>query len=279
MKRGLKWLLAAGVISCLLGAGMMTAGAMMGGFKQLWYAPPYFGGRITGPSLTAADALTDEAEYTKVRELKIELAGRSRVQLIELAQGELPDDTIRIVHSDSEEARYELKNQGDTLMIRLPDTWKPFTGARRMEDLVVYMPPNYQFQSVSIECISGELNADAVYTQELSIENVSGTVVIDGGKADTLELECLSGTTECAALINREAKVECTSGMVDIMMAGSPESYDYKWSCLSGTITAAGRELESGITDRKKEQNNGTGNEVKLECLSGTIQVNYQSES
>jgi len=292
MKRGLKWLLAAGVTACLLGVGMMTAGAMIGGVDWLLDFPYFRFGkyRINGGAfadrLTTADiqgetigGANQTVEYTSIRELKIEVVGDSQVQLFELDREELPEDTIRIVHSGSGEILYELNTQGDTLAIDLPGTWKN-TRWRSVEDLEIYIPRNYQFREVSIECVAGELDADAVYAQELSLENVSGSVFIGGGRVDTLEVECLSGTTECNALIERKADVECTSGTVDITMADSWQSYDYKWSCLSGTITADGRELDAGYNKgKKKEQNHGTGNKVELECVSGTININYKNES
>lgn len=294
MKKGLKWLLVAGIIACMVGIGMMTAGAMMGGIDQLPYLPYYRNGKhiITGRTLSdpaAADTQTDivweayegeSVDYTLIRELKIEVVGDSLVELIELDHEELPEDTIRIVHSGSGETLYELKTKGDTLVISLPELRKHFIGRRSVEDLNIYIPRNYQFRTVLIECVSGELNADAVYAQELSVENISGYVGISGGWVDTLEMECLSGTTECDALIHRDADVECTSGTVEITMANSWQSYDYKWSSLSGTITVDGRELETDFkTGKKNEQNNGTGNKVVLECVSGTINVNYQNES
>lgn len=289
MKKGLKWLLAAGITACLLGIGMMTAGAMMGGLEQLAYFPysdydkHIMSGRISS-EITATDSISnaDEGgtvEYPSIRELKIEVVGDSLVELIELDREELPEDTIRIIHSGSGEISYKLNTKGDTLIISSPDTRRNFLGRRSVEDLEIYIPRNYQFRSVSIECVSGELDAEALYTQKLEVEAVSGSVDIGGGQVDTLAVECVSGSAECKARINREADVECTSGTVDITMAGSWQSYDYQWSCLSGTITADGRELETGHLGEQKEQKYGTGNKVELECVSGTINLNYDNES
>lgn len=288
MKKGLKWLLAAGIAACLLGCGMMTAGAMMGGLDQLAYFPyidydkHIMPGRIS-PEKTATDIIssTDEGgtvEYPSVRELKIEVVGDSLVQLIELDREELPEDTIRIIHSDTGETSYKLNTKGDTLVISSP-TRRNLLNRRSVEDLKIYIPRNYQFRAVSIECVSGVLDAEALYTQKLEVEAVSGSVGIGGGQVDTLAVECVSGTVECNARISREADVECTSGTVNITMAGSWQSYDYQWSCLSGTITADGRELEIGHLGEQKEQKYGTGNKLELECVSGAININYDNQS
>lgn len=292
MRKWLKWLLAAGILACLLGIGMLTAGAMKGGVDQLkdlsYIQSGAYGmaGRIYTEIQAAADEgilyQSERTEYTAVRNLKIEVVGAGRVRLYELDHEELPEHTVRVVHTGigNNETLYELEINGDTLDIRLPADWKGVFGHWDVEDLDIFIPAGYQFDSVKIECVSGELDADALYAQKLSIENISGSVYIRGGRAGALDLECLSGTTECFARIGREADVECTSGEVDITMNDSWQSYDYKWSCFSGTITADGRELGSGHGKAgEQKMNYGTGRQVKLECISGTINVNYANES
>ncbi|MGL5436747.1 MAG: DUF4097 family beta strand repeat-containing protein [Lachnospiraceae bacterium] len=286
MKSSIKVLMILGIISCLLGAGMMTAGAMMGGgddLEELFY--PYirqYSYRYSDESQISV-AAEESMAFPDIRELKITVIGDSCIEVIETGAEYLPENTIQVARAGTDDAlSYQLDVNGDTLDIHLPREWREYlnNNHRGVEDLAIYIPQNYQFRSVEIECISGELAADAIYTREMSVENVSGLVTIQGGRIEDMDIECTTGTIECYALISREADVDCISGDIDIMMADSFESYDYEWEVLSGTIIADDQTLDGGIVGKgKKKMDHHTGRKVELDCVSGTITVNYANGS
>lgn len=315
MKGSIKILLILGVISALLGAGMMTAGAMMGGVHGLGNLPyswnrTFDSGRnryeqretrtrlsdeveaeTSGPAVSAAAG--ESYEYPGIRKLDIEVIGDSRIDIVTAGPDELPENTIRIVRSGSgpDVISYLINNNGTELTIHLPDhvldinnirDWQSFFDENHfdVEDLTIYVPENHQFHAIEVACIAGDLEADVINAEEMSIENISGMVVVQDGRIGALDIEVISGNTECYAIVGRDLDVECTSGDIAVMMAGGFESYDYKWTVLSGSITAGDQTLDGGRYGLgESEIDHRAGRRIEVDCISGSITINYENES
>ncbi len=298
MKKSTKVLIALSFISCLAGVGMMTAGAMMGGLEDLdRVAYPLFGKRNFDMSVHYPDESGEiqniesevpnefsgeTAEYTNIRDLKVDIIGDSRIELIQEIPENLPQDKIRIVRSGDDTMKYVIEVKGDTLDIHLPRDWKEYINQdhRDVEDLTIYIPQNYQFNSVDLDCVSGYFAADAIFARELAVDIVSGNIDIAGGRVGDIDIDCVSGGITCHALIDQGADVDCTSGDIDITMARSWSGYDYEWNSLGGTIILDGREMEQNDLFKQEQKiDNHTGRSIDLECVSGTININYANES
>lgn len=295
MRKGIKILLISGIVCCVAGAGVMTAGAMMGGIDGLSELPyPYirengsfFINRYADESsiiymAEAEDLGTSELEYSSIRELEIDCVSSGHIQLIHVEPEELPGDVIRVVRNSAgdQEVKYKLRQDGNTLKIEIPGDWREYMNKGGVENLDIYVPISYAFDEVDIKCISGEFIADTLTAAELSIENVSGAVIIEDGQVSELDVNCISGTVECYAVVDQEGDVSCTSGDVTMTMGRSWENYDYKWQALSGTIIIDGEDVKNGnnlVGEQKIDHH--TGRSVDLECISGTITINYADES
>lgn len=294
MKKVVKWSLIIGAVICLLGVGMITAGAVMGGGDGLipymanhhytigwyddWHEDDWNDWEDRRPSSGPADyLLNDTGNYEGIRELEIESAV-GVVELVEEQREDPNDQTVRIARygiQDSTRNYYDIVQDREELKIH-------FRGSARnikkedVENLTLYVPEGYQFRKVEVETSAGSFYAEALYADEVELALRAGEIVIDRGKITDLDVECAAGSLECKALVERYADVECQAGSVGIWLTGTKDQYSYEMECKTGSITLAGDEEEryTGLW-QKKHITNKTANKVDLECAAGEITVHY----
>lgn len=293
MKKVVKWSLVIGAIICLMGVGMITAGAVMGGGDGLipymanhhytigWYDDWYeddWDWDDRRPSSDPADYLLNEVNnYEGIRELEIESAV-GVVELVEEQREDPNDQTVRIARYGAQSGTrnyYDIVQDREELKIH-------FRGAARnikredVEALTIYVPEGYQFRKVEVETSAGSFYAEALYADEADLSLRAGEIVIDRGEITDLDVECAAGSLDCKALVSRYADVECQAGSVNIWLAGTKDQYSYEMECKTGSITLAGEEEEryTGLW-QKKHITNKTANKVDLECAAGEITINY----
>lgn len=286
MKRGMKGLVIIGIIFCILGIGMITAGAMMGGINDLEKLPylnqmrtsinyGYYNEDIGIIDINDSESVT---EYSGIRNLDLKIVAGSYVNIIVEEREDSQDDGIRVIQHEATEMLYDFQVEGDELHIELPDDGNMNPMDFSAGDVTIYIPRGYQFRNIELECLSATIAIEELNCQKLSIENLSGDITIDGGRIKRMEAECLSGRLESFAAVGETAKLECIAGDINISMAETLKQYDYEWEAVAGTIILDGQELGPIHQTRGKQSiDYQAGRKVELECEAGTIIVNYMN--
>ena len=304
MKKLVKWSLIIGVVICLLGVGMITTGAMMGGGDGVvsylrsshavlwydgWYDDWYDGwydgwheeGRYSGNQRIDAGAsgnqLDEVTTYENISKLEIESA-IGTIELVEEAREDPNDQAVRVARYQSQNTSrsyYEIRQDREELKIQFRG---PTRDLRRedVESLTIYVPEGYRFRQLDVETNAGSFYAEVLYADEVELSLRAGEIMIDRGEITNLDVECAAGKLECQALVSRFADVECQAGSVDIWLAEAKDQYNYELECKTGTITLAGEEEEryTGLW-QKKYIDHRAANKVELECAAGEITVNF----
>lgn len=294
MKRVIKWSLIIGVIISLLGIGMITAGAMMGGGDGLpaylkshhytigWYDDyrdwdDWDSRRVEID--TSNYVSSERGIYENIRELEIKSAVGT-IELVEEQRDDPQDLSIRVERlkpDGSSRQDYEIRQEREELKIYSKGNQRHWL-LEDTESLIIYIPEGYRFGKVEVELNAGGFYAyaEAMYADELELHLQAGEIVIDGGEVGSLDVECAAGKVECSALVTRHADVECQAGSVEIWMAGTKEQYNYELECQMGTIILAGEEEEryTGLS-QKTRLDHRASNQVELECAAGEIIVNF----
>lgn len=294
MKKLMKWFAILGVIFCLLGIGIMTAGAMIGGMDELnlyfnqsdlkmgaehkvlqpWEAYVSVEERVAEPEVSVSGSEEFPAEpydrYENIRSLSAEV-GAGKVELREME--ELEENEIA-VERWGDGNPYLVEQEGNELEIEFPEYRDNPDG---METLIIGVPTGFRFQELDIEVKAGSFYADQVAADRLSLDVKAGEIQIMGGSTEYLEVEVKAGTIACLAEVEQAASVECSSGSANLLLAGEKNQYDYQLECAGGSIVLNGEEPEEFTRlYQKKKIDNHTGNMVDLECQMGTITVDFQ---
>lgn len=291
MKRIVKWSLIVGTVICLLGVGMITAGAMMGGgeavvsyfggyhgvgyWQEVWDEGPDEDGRFVSGQ---TDHQFDEAvSYEGISKLAIESA-IGTVELVEERREDPNDRTVRVArfHTRGNSRNYyEIRQDEEELEIYFVGHSKRIR-REEVESLIIYVPEGYRFRKVNLETNAGRFYAKTLYADEAELVLRAGEILIDSGEIADLDVECAAGRLECKALAGRSANVECQAGSVDIWLAEQKDRYNYELECKTGTITLMGEEKKryTGLW-QKKYIDYRAANQVELECAAGEITVNF----
>ena len=233
------------------------------------------------PGQLASGQAADQA-FTNVAELDLKnCAGAARItESDELEEGEI------LVRQLGEGQDYRIWQEGRELSIAVPERLKKngpnwgLNGEIAMKDVEIFVPAGFQFQELSIETVSGSFTADVIYARELSMEAVSGSIEILGGAVNYLDAENVSGFISCMAAADTEASAENISGDTFLYMAGDIGNYDYEVERAGGEIVLTG----STVVDYSKQMgntriDNRTGQSIDLECVGGSIMVQYEAAS
>lgn len=301
MKKLIKWSFLIGLIVCLLGVGMITAGAMMGGGEHLisymsnhhyglgWleddyedayedFIGDYYSWGEETEYLDQLDSLPDQREvYDNIRKLDVE-AAVGMVKVVEESREDSEDTTIQIGRYSEEGKqvkKYTITQENDELKIECKKHGN-YRSPYEIESIVIYIPEGYQFRKVEVETLAGAFNADVLNANEVSLELKAGEINIGDGNIDYLDVESQAGRLQCDALVTGSADVECQAGMVNISLAGSKDDYNYELECKTGSITLTDTEEESyNSLWEKKYIDHRADKTVELDCAAGKINIYF----
>ncbi len=98
----------------------------------------------------------------------------------------------------------------------------------------IYVPEDFTFENITISTKSGDIDADSLHTNLLSLKTNSGSIEVDDVFADEeLALNSLSGEISVEDVITKNTKIESSSGEIEIEKLGSE---DLAVNSISGKI-------------------------------------------
>lgn len=273
MKRGVKWMLILSAVFCLLGIGVIAAGATMGGgyyLTQALRAADRWDGVISEKPGSMELPLEEVYPYENIRKLKADINGAVFFQESE----ELTEGQITIAKAGKGED-YEYFQEEDTLKIDWPKR------SRRNRDTVessitILVPAGYPLDEIDIEVAAGTFEAKAMEAKEISLQVKAGAVEIEQVKADKLGLETDAGWIRCRADVAREVSADSDLGEIVLELKGEKEDFDYELECSAGNIVLEGGELEEyqGL-HYERTLEHGAAKKAELECSAGNIIVSF----
>lgn len=157
-------------------------------------------------------------------------------------------------------------------------------------EIDIYLPEGFQYENISIEIASGELNLNDLITNDLDIqmaagninmhrnticnspeiELVAGEIMITSSYLYNLEIETVSGgdiyLSECELI--GETKIDTVTGNTDIYnLPGSVDDYDYDLSVLTGTVRVNG--------SNNIPSNSYAENKISVSKVTGNVYIEF----
>lgn len=300
MKKLIKWMLIFSVFFCLLGIGVITAGAMMGG------------GLYLGRALRAADRwdydyeewmdevlpeerradmaesiparkeepakpgeaelpLKESHQYENIRKLKAELTGAVFFQ----ESADLKDGQVVIAKGDDGED-YEYRQEGDTLKIEGSSRhWRGNEGP--YNTITVLVPAGSLLEEADIEVNAGEFQAEILRARELSLEVKAGVAAVKSTEVEELDLEVDLGQILCQADVAKKVSAQSNLGEILLALKGKKEDFNYELECQAGRIVLGGSQSIEYVGDHQI-LDHAAGKKAELECSAGSIEVSYWEE-
>lgn len=284
MNKVIKWTVVFGIIFCLAGIGVITAGAMMGGMEEfgnyvqgvVTYGTPHrkqsveiIQGFEDDGMVPGDDTMMDSISYEHVRKLKIE-AGPGELFVVTEDREDPQDTAVRVEGYAVDSVltySYDIRQEEDELEIerhhKFQNILGPFKGrtddykSSRMETLVIYIPRAYQFREVEIEAAATSVAIDEIRTDKLGLELMAGSLSINSGNVGELDAECKAGS-------------------MYLGLEGKKQQFDYELTSNVGTIVLADDQEEryTGLR-REKYIDNHAGKSAELECDAGELYIRF----
>ncbi len=212
------------------------------------------------------------------------------------------DDELKIECTELENTHYDIKYEGDTLVIRRVDNrdWHQYFMNFSREGVKIYLPQRaYEdikldvssgsiivndglaCRNLAAESTSGSVRAYGVTAQEkVSLKATSGRVVSDSVKAENLDVSCTSGRVTLG-------NVELTGNLDVENSSGSIEVIDVNCNSLSvnntsGGITCSGVIAQDNITAKTSsgsiELLKSDADNLDIKATSGSIRGTLLSD-
>lgn len=121
------------------------------------------------------------------------------------------------------------------------------------QEIVIYVPSDYEFQNVSLEI-------------------GAGVAVINDVKCDTTEIECGAGQIEGNISVNN-IDIDCGAGKVELKVEGNKNEYNYDLDVGIGQIEVG--DVTIGGSGDKKVKNTEENRNIKIDCGTGKVNVKF----
>lgn len=299
MKRFIKICLIAGSVCALIGGGISAVAAVLGGNLREIIPQRALEWRrdISGVTL---DGFWDEVNFDDFTVPEVFYKGEKGQEIFSSAKVKKMDIVIRTgnvifvedpqgsevkVFCNRDQSCYTLYAENGDLELQEYDGWKRKDGPELL--FTVQVPRNYRFSEVDLKSVhssrfsGGEdsgpaMTAQALSTEELSIETKAGAIKINGGNVGNLYVKSSAGAVDFSGTTSGDVKAVCQVGAIKLELAGKKEDYNYDIQCKMGAVKVG--DEGSAALKGKKQTDNGAEKDMVLECKTGAIQVDFMNE-
>jgi len=233
--------------------------------------------------------LTNGNQYTypvdKIEEMELNLeAGTFRI-----LTGEGNDISIRT------SKKVKVSNDGDSIEIETPDRFQIFGFHNAdVQSVEITLPKDYNFHTIVVEVGAGELEADLLLAQNISLDigagritvdqldckNIdinagAGEVIVKNGNVGTMDLDVGMGSFTMKGSITDDLDADCGMGNMDMTLTGQYTEHDYEVDCGMGSVRV-GDMTYSGMSSGQNVDNN-SDSEFDLDCGMGSMNIWFEN--
>lgn len=295
MSKVLKGFVIAACVCIVIGIAILVGIGVSGNYKEVKNIMENGGIAISDSGIRVGNAelFDDDFEDTiKGGEESIYSAEEIEKIYMELEAGVfkiVEGDTNEIIIRSEEAIRIE--NDNDSISIETLDRIKVFgfwnADSQKVE---ITLPKGRQFHTIDLEVGAGELTADSLLAQNLTVElgagrteigsfvceNAvisvgAGEVIIDNGMAEEMDLNVGMGDFQFAGEIIKELDADCGMGNMNLALSGEETDYNYAIDCGMGDVSV-GNTSYGGMVSGKEIDNNASVN-CDLDCGMGNISI------
>lgn len=145
-------------------------------------------------------------------------------------------------------------------------------GNTNSEKMIIYVPKDYEFKEVEIDCGAGAIDVDSLTSKNFDLEIGAGEVVVKDIDVKDMDVECGAGSIEISGSVSGNGNIECSMGEIDLNLEQEEDYYNYNIDCSMGAIYINDSSYEGMAVERSVD--NGSSYDMDIECSMGAIQLN-----
>lgn len=253
--------------SFCIGIILVIAGGMMEGFGDL--EAMYERSNIHIPKALSTIGTIDHVEKefhdTKNMEINIDCG---QLEIVEY------EGTTIKVEADKVGSNTIIEQKGNTLVLEEKDSIFSISLFNRLYgQMKIYVPQNYQFQSVELEVDTGEIIVSNLVAEYVDINADVGDFSAQNIKAGQLVADVDAGNVEIGLLDCYDSEFDCDVGNIDVTVVGSESDYSYETECDVGDITIGSYQVGGFDSEYHKT---GGSRRIKADCDAGNIEIKME---
>ena len=141
-------------------------------------------------------------------------------------------------------------------------------GAGRMEIMPI------EAENVAISAGAGEVEAENFQCKTLKMEVGAGQITLEDCRVtEKMETSVGAGRIQVEGTIEKDLTADCAMGSTEFTIYGQEKDHNYELSCAAGSIRVGDETLGTLVGDRTIS--NDADSEFKLDCVMGSIQVDF----
>lgn len=145
-------------------------------------------------------------------------------------------------------------------------------GEKSAGNVTVYVPIDYKFKNVDIECGAGEVYLNSLSAENLAFDIGAGEAELNNIDVKNIDIECGAGNVEINGNVEKGGDIENSIGNITLNLEQSYEYYDYNIECSMGEVNINDNSYSGFGID--KELKNSSEHELNIECSMGQIDIN-----
>lgn len=179
---------------------------------------------------------------------------------------------------DSDDGKFNVEADGINISWGMDDedidigTENKIFGNKSAGDITVYVPSDYKFKNVDIECGAGEVYIDSLSARNLDLDIGAGEAVLNNVDVRNIDIECGAGDIQLNGNVEKGGDIDCSMGNITLNLEQPYEYYDYNIDCSMGEVNINDNNYSGLGIDKKLK--NSPEHELNIECSMGQIDIN-----
>ena len=211
-------------------------------------------------SLDGKREINYDVESNNISDLKIKI-GAANVKIME-------GDSFKI---EGKINKVSIVEKNNTLYIE--DENKINIFGKNNNQIIVYVPNEYEFKNVEMEIGAGQIDIDKINIKnKFDLKIGGGLAILNNVLCEDAKIECGAGKIEGNISANN-IDIECGAGNTELKLEGSKDEYNYDLDVGVGRIKVGDVTINSA--DKKEMRNTNENRSIKVDCGTGNVNIEF----
>lgn len=159
--------------------------------------------------------------------------------------------------------------KGDEIIVRTKH--KRFFGHNNSGTISIYVPEDYNFKEVEVDCGAGIIEINDIVAQSIDLDIGAGEITAKNIDTKELSADCGAGSINVSGSVKEDVEIDCSMGEVNLEVNEEEKYYNYDIDCSMGEVNINGSSY-SGMGVGKNIDND-SDYDMSIECSMGTINI------
>lgn len=135
----------------------------------------------------------------------------------------------------------------------------------------VYVPEDYEFDNVEIDCGAGSMNTEFINAKDLELNLGAGELIADKINTEDLDVECGAGNITINGSVTGDCNIDCSMGNIKVNLDQKENYFTYNIDGFLGGTRVNGSSYYGLVFDKNIDNDNARSMDVS--CAMGNVDI------